>query len=92
MERMAEPVPFFNPQEGGELWRILEKKGDRELTIPNMIIILPFLFLTNSKVRWSSRLLIFVISLYFSIIFLSKNHFSKWHFCFKEVRDQSLKI
>jgi hypothetical protein len=22
---MAEPVPFFNPQEGTELWRILEK-------------------------------------------------------------------
>jgi hypothetical protein len=48
------------------------KKGNRELTIPNMIIILPFLFLTNSKVRWSSQVLIFVINLYFSIIFFTQ--------------------
>ena len=48
-----------------------------------------FIFNGEGRVRCSSLILIFVISFYFSIIiFLPKNHFSKWHFCFKEVRDQ----
>jgi hypothetical protein len=48
------------------------KIGNRKLTIPNMIIILSFPFFTKPNVRWSSRLLIFVISLCPSVIIFTQ--------------------